>query len=110
MENFVFPDGNKTKLIKMYELMNMFPILTGIQQKGLQKVVFIYTGKKSKRPLCFGLPLEGKYINRKKLNMWTFNFYLLRVQTKVGCYGLFRRASIKYQRCRRTRYLKSHGL
>ena len=87
MENFVFPDGNKTKLIKMYELMNMFPILTGIQQKGLQKVVFIYTGKKSKRPLCFGLPLEGKYINRKKLNMWTFNFYLLRVQTKVGCYG-----------------------
>ena len=33
MENFVFPDEITTKL------MNIFPILTGISQKKLQKVV-----------------------------------------------------------------------
>ena len=40
MENFVFPDENKTKLIKMSELMNICPILTGIPQK---KVRFLFT-------------------------------------------------------------------
>ena len=53
MENFVFPDENKTKLIKMKELMNIFPILIGIPQKKLQKVFFIYTGKTVKNAFTF---------------------------------------------------------
>ena len=43
MENFVFPDEIKIKLMTMYELMNIFPILTHWNSvKKLLKVVFIY--------------------------------------------------------------------
>ena len=52
MENFVFPDEMKTKL-KMYEFMNIFPILTGIPQKKATKGLFIYTGKTVKKALTF---------------------------------------------------------
>ena len=52
--------------------MNNFLILTGIPQKAA-KGRFLFTLEiLSKWPLHFGLPLEGKCINRKKLNMWTF--------------------------------------
>ena len=46
MENFVFPNENKTKLMKMYELMSIFPILTGILQKAA-KGRFLITLKKT---------------------------------------------------------------
>ena len=50
MENFVFPDENKTKLKKkMQELMNIFPILTGIPQKSYKRSWNIYTGKTVKK-------------------------------------------------------------
>ena len=40
MENFVFPDEIKTKFMKMYELMNIFPILTGIPQKSCKRYFY----------------------------------------------------------------------
>ena len=40
--------------------------------KKLQKVIFFIFTEQSKSPLRFGLPLKGKCINPKKLNMWTF--------------------------------------
>ena len=46
MENFVFPNENKTKLMKMYELMSIFPILTGILQKSCKRSFFIYIENK----------------------------------------------------------------
>ena len=52
MENFVFPDEMKTKL-KMYEFMNIFPNLTGIPQKKLQKVFFIFTEQTVKKAFMF---------------------------------------------------------
>ena len=64
MESFVFPDEIKTKFMKKYELMTIFPILTEIPQKSCKRAFFIYTGKTVKRPLHFGLPLEG-CINKK---------------------------------------------
>ena len=45
MENFVFPNENKTKLMRMYELINIFPILTGILQNGCKRF-FLFTLKK----------------------------------------------------------------
>ena len=39
---------------------------------GAKGLLLFTLEKQSKRPLRFGLPLEGKCINRKKLNMWTF--------------------------------------
>ena len=47
MENFVFPNENKTKLMKMYELVSIFPILTEILQKSCKRSFFIYTEKQS---------------------------------------------------------------
>ena len=46
MENFVFPNENKTKLMEMYELMSIFPILTGILQKAA-KGHFLFALKKT---------------------------------------------------------------
>ena len=55
MENFVFPNEiNKTKLMKMFKLMSIFPILTGILQKKCKRSFFLFTlEKQSKRPLRF---------------------------------------------------------
>ena len=53
MENFVFPDEIKTKFMTMYELMNIFPILTGIPQKKLQKVIFYFHWKTVKKAFSF---------------------------------------------------------
>ena len=50
MENFVFPDENKTKLIKMLELGNIFPILTGILQKSCKRS-FLITLENSQKGL-----------------------------------------------------------
>ena len=66
MENFVFPDEIKTKFMKMYELMNIFPILTGIPQKSCKRSFSIFIKKQSKRPFCFELVLSSKCINQKK--------------------------------------------
>ena len=46
MENFVFPNENKTKLMKMYELMSIFPILIGAA-----KGHFLFTLKNSHKGL-----------------------------------------------------------
>ena len=50
MENFVFPDEIKTKLMKMYELINIFPILTGIPQKSCKRS-FLFTLENSQKGL-----------------------------------------------------------
>ena len=50
MENFVFPDAMKTKL-KMYDFMNIFPILTGIPQKSSNMSFFIFTEQTVKKDL-----------------------------------------------------------
>ena len=54
MENFVFPDENKTKLKKMYELMNIFIFLFWLEFcKKATKVFFIYTVKTVKKAFTF---------------------------------------------------------
>ena len=50
MENFIFPDENKTKLMKMYELINIFPILTEIPQKSCKRS-FLFTLENSQKGL-----------------------------------------------------------
>ena len=42
MENFVFPDEIKTTFIKIYELINTFPILTGIPQKAAKGHFYLH--------------------------------------------------------------------
>ena len=66
MENFVFPDENKAKLIKMYELMNIFPILTGIPQKSCKRSFFIYTGKTVKKAFTFWTATRREMHQSKK--------------------------------------------
>ena len=51
MENIVFPNENKTKLMKMYELMSIFPIFDWNSAKKLQKVVFYLHWKNSHKGL-----------------------------------------------------------
>ena len=53
MENFVFPDEIKKKFMKMYELMNIFPILTGIPQKSCKRSFFIFTEQTVKKAFTF---------------------------------------------------------
>ena len=80
-ENFVFPDKlvfaqlntnaidlerNWTKSAKHFSYFDWN------SAKKLQKSFLFTLEKQSKRPLRFGFPLEGKCINWKKLNMWTF--------------------------------------
>ena len=61
-EKFYFP------LREIY-LSQPFFLSNGIKRKNEK---YFFNEKGLKRPLHFGLPLEGKCINRKKLNMWTF--------------------------------------
>ena len=53
MENFVFPDEIKTKILTLYELMNIFLILTGIPQKKVQKVIIYFHWKTVKKAFSF---------------------------------------------------------
>ena len=88
MENFVFPDENKTKLIKVYELMNIFPILTEIPQKSCKRLFFYFHWKNSQKGLyILDCHSKGNALIKKSSTCGPSNFYLLRVQTKVGCYG-----------------------
>ena len=66
MENFVFPKENKTKLIKMYELMSIFPILTGILQKSCKRLFFIYTEKTVIKAFMFWTATQREMHKSKK--------------------------------------------
>ena len=87
MENFVFPDEIKTKLMKMYELMKKIPILTGILQKSCKRLYFIYTGKSQKGLYVLDCHSKGNALIQKISTCGPSNFYLLKIQIKVGCYG-----------------------
>ena len=66
MENFVFPDEIKTKFMKMYELMNIFPILTGILQKSCKRSFFIYTEQTVKKAFTFWTTTRREMHQSKK--------------------------------------------
>ena len=60
MENFVFPDENKQKL------MNIFPIFTGIPQQSYKRSFFIYTGKTVKKAFMFWTGVQRQMHKSKK--------------------------------------------
>ena len=66
MENFVFPYENKTKLMKIYELMSIFPILTGILQKSCKWSLFIYTEKTVIKAFMFWTATQREMHKSKK--------------------------------------------
>ena len=65
MENFVFPDEMKTKL-KMYEFMNIFPILTWILQKSCKRSFFIFTEQTVKKAFTFWTTTRREMHQSKK--------------------------------------------
>ena len=58
MENFVFPDEKDKIDDKMYEFINIFPILTGIPQKSCKRSSFIFTEKTVKKTFAYWTPAQ----------------------------------------------------